>query len=57
MYRFLYFGFRSKQKPKQVYVVKLADSQMQKTTIRNAKKAWPKDQKYQGVTTIITRYL
>ena len=30
---------------------------MQKTTIWNAKKAWPENQKYQGGTTIITRYL
>jgi hypothetical protein len=30
---------------------------MQKTTIWNAKKAWQKNQKYQGVTAMITRYL
>ena len=40
-----------------VYDVKLADSQMHKTIIWNAKKAWPKNQKYQGVTAIVTRYL
>ena len=30
---------------------------MQKATIWNAKNAWPQNLKYQGVTTMITRYL
>jgi hypothetical protein len=30
---------------------------MQKPTIWNAKNAWPKNQKFQSITTVITRYL
>ena len=30
---------------------------MQKTAIWNAKNAWPENQKFQNITTVITRYL
>ena len=56
MCKFVYLDFLE-TKITRVYVVKLADSQMHKTIIWNAKNAWPKSQKYLGITAMITRYL